>query len=60
MKTTGVISDKVLYEGKKPPHGHIVCTWTGRIDDVDISATKFDGVTLPKNFNLENIVITFS
>ena len=59
MKTTGV-TDKVLYELYKKPHGHLVCTWSGRIDDIDISKVKFDGVALPDNFNLQNILITFS
>lgn len=59
MKTSGV-TDKVLYEIKKKPHGHLYCNRSGRIEDLDITKVKFDGVCLPDNFNLENIQITFN
>ncbi len=58
MKTSGIL-EKTMYEKKKPLHGHIVCQKSGRITDVDIHDVLFEGITIPENFNLQNINIVF-
>lgn len=58
MKTNGVI-DKVIYEMKKPDHWHLYCKRTGWILDVDISSLSIDKVDLPKEFQLDDVEITF-
>jgi len=58
MKTSGIL-DKIIYEKNKKPHGHIVCHHSGMIMDIPLKNIVFDGIDLPKNFNLQNINIVF-
>ncbi len=58
MKTSGIL-DKVIFEKHKQAHGHIVCHHSWMIIDVPVDAIAFDGVDIPKNFNLQNINIVF-
>lgn len=58
MKTSGIF-DKVVYEKKKPIHGHIVCHKSNMIFDVDISRLMIENNLIPENFNLQSINIIF-
>ena len=58
MKTAGIF-DKVIYEKKKPMHGHIVCHKSGSIFDVDISRLMVENSIVPENFNLSSINVIF-
>ncbi len=58
MKTAGIL-DKVIYEKKKPLHGHIVCHKSLMIFDVDISHLMIENNLVPENFNLESINVIF-
>lgn len=58
MKTAWLV-DKVIFEKKKEPHGHIVCGKSSMIMDVSINKVSFDGIDLPDGFNLENINVVF-
>ena len=56
MKTSG-IAEKVLYEKKKAPHGHMFCHASGTILDIDISSLDTSKILLPAGFLLENFQI---
>lgn len=58
MKTSGIL-DKVIYEKKKPLHGHIVCHKSLMIFDVDISHLMIENNIVPENFNLQSINVIF-
>jgi Fe2+ or Zn2+ uptake regulation protein len=58
MKTAGIL-DKVIYEKKKPLHGHIVCHKSTSVFDIDISHLMVEGKLIPENFNLTSINIIF-
>ena len=54
------IGDAVIYEKKKPFHGHIYCQNSNTIEDFDLSGIDFDKLTLPENFCLNEIQITMA
>lgn len=58
MKTSWIL-DKVIYEKKKPLHGHIVCHKSLMIFDVDISHLMIENNIVPENFNLQSINVIF-
>ncbi len=56
MKTAG-LTDKIVYERKKDPHGHLVCHASGTILDLDSSLIDTSKLSLPEWFALEQIQI---
>lgn len=52
------LANKIIYEAKKPHHGHIFCKASGYIQDIDISMIAMQDLPIPDNFLPESMEIT--
>jgi len=51
------LKDKIIYEKKKHPHGHLICSASGTIIDVDSSLIDTSKIAIPDGFELEHVQI---
>jgi Fur family peroxide stress response transcriptional regulator len=57
LMKTAWLKDKIIYEKKKEPHGHLVCHASGTILDVDSSLIDTSKISIPEGFALEHVQI---
>lgn len=57
LMKTAWLKDKIIYEKKKHPHGHLVCNASWMILDVDSSLVDTSKIKIPDGFALEHVQI---